>query len=478
MRADSCFNRAIIPSLVILVGVLGPECAPASDSAPSLVKQLNEQLADVADRISQSVVVISVDKPNWGVGDDFAPESMREYAAPPRFNARRRPPEGQGSGFILRKDGYILTNYHVVEGAGQIRVKLKNGNTYEATLRGTDDKTDLAVIKIEADDLSPAPLSNSDKVRVGELVMAIGAPYSLDYSVTVGVVSQKNRSGLGVASYEDFIQTDAKINPGNSGGPLVNIDGEVIGVNTLIRGLRTDIGFAIPVNMAREIAETLIREGRIVRSWVGVGFKYLSADKQLQEFLHGTGNEIVVDMLHPNAPAASSDLRPTDLIETVNGVQITTPREIQNEIVKLPIGAKVEFGIRRDGKPGKVILQTAELPTESARPSPVPPLPTRARLSKDPVGIKVEPIGKLPADQFDLKESKGVFITRTEDGGLGELAGLQHGDIIVAIDRTPIESIEQYDAASAKADLEKGMLVFFNRQGTISYALIRMPQDN
>lgn len=478
MRPHSNFNRTNVPAFIIVAGFLVIACARASESAPSLVKQLNEQLADVADRVSQSVVVISVDKPNWGVGDDFAPESMREYAVPPRSNARRHQPEGQGSGFIIRKDGYILTNNHVVEGASQIRVKLKNGNTHEASLRGRDDKTDLAVIKIEANDLTPAPLSDSDKVRVGELVMAIGAPYSLDYSVTVGVVSQKNRSGLGVASYEDFIQTDAKINPGNSGGPLVNIDGEVIGVNTLIRGLRTDIGFAIPVNMAKEIAQTLITEGRIVRSWVGVGFKYLSADKQLQDFLKGTGNEIVVDMLHPNAPAASSDLRPTDLIETVNGVKITTPRDVQNEIVKLPIGARVEFGIRRDGKPGKVILQTAELPTESARPAPVPPLPSRARLAKNPVGIQVEPIGKLPANQFDLKESKGVFIARTEEGGLGELAGLQHGDIIVAIDRAPIETIEQYDAASARADLEQGMLVFFNRQGTISYALIRMPQDN
>jgi serine protease Do len=464
-----------------LICLGGRGSVPGAEAA-GLVKELNDQLATVAEQVSAAVVVVSVDKIIWGGPEDPGDlpfDLYRDQSKPRRGSPRRQMPEGQGSGFVLRKDGYILTNHHVVEGATRISVRLKDGRVFPATIRGVDDKTDLAVLKVDAQDLPAVRLGDSDAVRVGEFAIAIGAPYSLDYSVTVGVISQKHRSGLGMASYEDFLQTDAKINPGNSGGPLLNIDGEVIGVNTLIRGLRTDIGFAIPINMARDIADKLIADGKIIRPWVGVGFKLLSADKALQEFLGGTGDEVVVEMLHPNAPAAKSPLRPADIIVTVNGAPIRTPKDVQNAVMKTKVGAEVVFEIRRAGQPMTVTLRTEELPSESAKPPP-PPVPPGSRRVKpvEGIGLTVQPLNKVPVEQLDLKDAKGVFVAGTEFGGIADQAGLQHGDVITEIDQQPIATVEQYKELIEKADLQKGVLIFFNRQGTLSYTLVRSPGEN
>lgn len=456
---------------------------PVRAQTQNLVKQLNDQLANVAEQVSTAVVVISVDKASWGTGDDLSGmpyDSYRDYGSPRRSTPRKKASEGQGSGFILRKDGYILTNYHVVENASKITVRLRDGRIFPATVQGIDDKTDIAVIKVDGKDLPTVSLGDSDKIRIGEFAIAIGAPYSLDYSVTVGVISQKHRSGLGMASYEDYLQTDAKINPGNSGGPLVNIDGEVIGVNTLIRGLRTDIGFAIPVNMANDIAGKLIASGKVIRPWVGVGFKLLGMDRELQEYLHGNGQEVVVDMLHPKTPASSSPLRPADIITAVNGVKIQTPRDVQNEVIKRKVGEEVAFDIVRDGKPFTISIKTKEMPAESVKPPapPTPPDTPRRERKDDGIGLTVQPLNKVPLEQFDVKDIQGVFVTGTDMGGLADVAGLQHGDIIMEVNRKPVQSVEQYKEVVAKADLKLGALIFFNRQGTVSYALIKKLRED
>jgi len=477
----SVFCLTLLSGLVVFLS----EASFLLGDTPGLVKQLNDQLANVSEQVSEAVVVISVDKMNWGAGDDSAEmpnDFYRDYGNSRRGSPRRKLPEGQGSGFILRKDGFILTNNHVVESAAKIMVRLKDGRTFPATVKGIDDKTDLAVIKIDAKDLPTVRLGNSDNLRVGEFAIAIGTPYSLDYSVTVGVISQKHRSGLGMASYEDYIQTDAKINPGNSGGPLVNIDGEVIGVNTLIRGLRTDIGFAIPINMAKDIADKLITQGKVVRPWVGVGFKYLSNDKDLMEYLHGNGNEVVVDMLHPNAPASASPLRPADIIVAVNGTTIHSPKDVQNEVIKKKVGENVVFSVLRDGKPIKIEIKTKELPTESIKPPPAPPAPSsetpRRERKEDGIGLAVQPLSKVPVEQFDVKNVQGVFISGTDMGGLADQAGLQHGDIIIEVNRKAVQSVEEYKEVLAKADLKLGVLIFFNRQGSISYALVKRVRED
>lgn len=472
--------QRILPLVIAATVVLGS--ASSHGQSPNLVKQMNDQLANVAEQVSSAVVVISVDKSSWGTGDEVGEmpyDSNRDYGYPRRGAPRRKAPEGQGSGFILRNDGYILTNYHVVESASKITVRLRDGRIFPAKIQGIDDKTDIAVIKVEAKDLPTVRLGNSDKIRVGEFAIAIGAPYSLDYSVTVGVISQKHRSGLGMASYEDYIQTDAKINPGNSGGPLINIDGEVIGVNTLIRGLRTDIGFAIPVNMASDIAGKLIASGKVVRPWVGVGFKFLNMDKDLQEYLHGTGQEIVVDMLHPNAPATSSPLRPADIIVAVNGLKIQSPKDVQNEVIKKKIGEEVVFDVLREGKPLKIGIKTKELPSETVKPPPpAPPETPRRERKEDGIGLTVQPLNKVPLEQFDVKDVQGVFVSGTDMGGPADAAGLQHGDIIMELNRKPVQSVEQFKEVAAKADLKQGVLIFFNRQGTVSYALVKKQRED
>src|SRR6266581_4562879 len=281
--------------------LLAPPTASANEPSANLelARQLNLAFVEVAEKVSPTVVVINVvQKPSASSQDDeedvpydTVPREFRRFF---RRQSQEQAPEksrGQGSGVIIRPDGHILTNSHVVEDAETIEVRLQDGRTFKAKVRGVDPQSDVAVIKIDAKGLPIATLADSSKTRVGEFAIAIGAPFSLDYSVTFGHVSAKGRHVIsgdeGAAMDQDFIQTDANINPGNSGGPLVNIDGEVIGVNALIRGLRTGIGFAIPSNLAREISDKLIADGKITRAWLGVGIRSLSDYTEFRDTVKG-----------------------------------------------------------------------------------------------------------------------------------------------------------------------------------------------
>src|SRR5258707_8907023 len=275
---------------LMLVASLGlffsSQAAPTKPPSANLdlVRQLNAAFVEVAERVSPAVVVITViEKPTANPGydeeEDSAESVPREFWRRFHRQSQEQPTErseGQASGIIIRQNGYILTNRHVIEDAESIDVRLQVGRTFKAKLRGMDPESDVAVVKIDAKDLPIAVLADSGKTRVGEFAIAIGAPFRLEYTVTFGHVSAKGRSDV-IPAYDsgglmdqDFIQTDANINPGNSGGPLVNIEGEVIGINTLIRGVRTGIGFAIPINLAKEVGDKLITEGNVNRSWVGI----------------------------------------------------------------------------------------------------------------------------------------------------------------------------------------------------------------
>ena len=289
-----------------------------------------------------------------------------------------RPPvfDAQGSGVIIRDDGYILTNFHVVDEAEKILVRLRDGRKFEGTVRGKDAQSDLAVIKINATNLPVAKLGDSAAVRVGEFAIAIGAPFELDYSVTFGHVSAKGRShvvpSMGVTSQgatmdQDFIQTDASINPGNSGGPLVNLYGEVIGINTLIRGLRTGIGFAVPVNLAKEVSDHLIADGKFPRSWLGVGIRGLREDDDTTEKIEGPADGVLVTEIRPDGPASKSDLLARDIITAVDGRNVATAAQLRNEIRGKKPGSAVTLDVLRESKPLKIKVRPEIWPEPSPR---------------------------------------------------------------------------------------------------------------
>ena len=316
--------RSRLP-LIVSGLVLPLQAMPAAEQPATnieIARQLNQAFVDVAEKVTPAVVVINViqkatlitpDEDN----DDSTESTPREFRRNFQLPYEELPQEkafGQGSGVIIREDGYILTNGHVVEEAEKISVRLHDGRVFKGKVRGVDPKSDVAVIKIDAKGLPVAALADSTKTRVGEFAIAIGAPFSLDYSVTYGHVSAKSRSNIiegesGAVMDQDFIQTDANINPGNSGGPLVNINGEVIGINTLIRGLHTGIGFAIPSSLAKEISDKLISDGKFTRAWLGIGIRAYRDDPEFREIFKGVNDGVVVLSLQTNGPAYKSDLR-------------------------------------------------------------------------------------------------------------------------------------------------------------------------
>src|ERR1700693_3026612 len=309
-----------------------PEVAPtptipaaAAEQGKDVVHQLNNAFAKVFEVVAPSVVIIEVSKKNDTETSAF--EDLFFQGPPDESNPRRnqrnlQPIQSEGSGFIVRPDGYIFTNFHVVEGADKIDVKLRDGRNFPARMVGTDEKTDIAVIKIDAKDLPVVQLGDSDAVRVGQFAFAIGAPFRLDYTFTYGVISGKGRSKLfqsGGYSISDYLQTDASINPGNSGGPLCDIDGKGIGMNSLINGLNRGLGFAIPSNLTNEIGKELIAGHKIVRPWLGIRIETLGDDPSIRDLFKGADKGVVVRTIEADAPAYKSDLRPFDVI-TASGV--------------------------------------------------------------------------------------------------------------------------------------------------------------
>jgi serine protease Do len=457
---------------------------PASNGDLELARRLEGAFENVADKTSPSVVVITTKRKIAAVSDsqdgDGEDNGQQFEGTPFEFFFKHLPPqhprdvESQGSGIILRKDGYILTNQHVIDEAGTITVLLKDGTKLEnAKVIGVDDRIDVAVIKVDAKDLPAAKLGNSDEVRVGQWAIAIGAPYELDYSFTVGFVSAKGRSGVvsrGSNAYEDYIQTDAAINPGNSGGPLCDIEGRVIGVNTLIRGLNRGIGFAIPINLAMDSAEKIIKDGKVTRPWIGIGIKELSDDKDLAELAKDLKSGVVVTEIHSDTPAAKSDLEPADIIVAVDGVAVKTPRELQQQILRKKIGQKVILDVVRGAKNIQVALQTGEMPDQlqlAAHEHRVKPKAESA------FGLTVQTLTKELAERLKLEVTEGVVVTDVAEDSVAQQKGLQRGDVITAIDRAPTRSVEDFRAAIAKADQDKSVLLYVQRGRASTFVVLK-----
>src|SRR5438046_4878588 len=375
-----------------------PEVAPtptvpaaAAEAGKDVAHQLNNAFAKVFETVAPSVVIIEISKKNDGSEsspfDDLFFQGQPDENNPRRNPGVLRPIQSEGSGFIIRPDGYIFTNVHVIEDADKIDVKLRDGREFQAKVVGTDEKTDVAVIKVDAKDLPVVQLGDSDAVRVGQFAFAIGAPFKLDYTFTYGVLSGKGRSKLLQArgySISDYLQTAASINPGNSGGPLCDIDGKVVGMNTLINGLNRGLGFAIPVNMAKEIGTELIAGHKIMRPWLGIRIETLGDDPTIRDLFKGADKGVVVRTIEADAPASKSDLRPFDVITHVDGTPIDSDSQLQHEVLKKKIGQNVELTVWRKGQTIKFPIKTGELPNEIGGTSnAMPTQPRQPAQAKD-----------------------------------------------------------------------------------------------
>ena len=369
---------------------------------------------------------------------------------------------------MIRADGYILTNHHVVVDADKLSVRLKDGRRFPAKVVATDDRTDIAVIKIEAKGLVVAEFGDSDALKVGQLVCAIGAPYNQDYSFTCGWVSGKGRSNLlGQTSktilYEDYIQTDAFINPGNSGGPLFDVDGKVIGMNTLINGIGRGLAFAIPSSMLADVSQQLIVTGKVRRSWLGIRIETLGENPNLREHLSGIDRGVVVYTIEANAPAYRSELRATDVITDVDGVPVNAPKDLQKEIVKKRVGQTVQLTVWRGGKTLQIPVATGELPTTYTKVSTIP--------TKRPVPAKPETFG------LKLKDAPGRRVVVSDVAGESPAAraGMQTDDVITDVETKPVATSEAVFEAIAKSDgraAKKGILLNLERKGKRTYAVL------
>jgi serine protease Do len=486
MRSLSTSICLILASLVS-VQAAQPETVPTPSIAPAaaeagkdVVHALNNAFAKVFETIAPSVVIIEVSKKNDG-NDNSAFDDLF-FQGPPDENNPRRGPRGlqplrsEGSGFIVRPDGFILTNFHVVEGADKIDVKLKDGRDFPARVVGTDEKTDIAVIKIEAKDLPAAQLGDSDAVRVGQFAFAIGAPFKLDYTFTYGVVSGKGRSKLigSGSAISDFLQTDASINPGNSGGPLCDIDGKVIGMNTLINGLNRGLGFAIPINMAKEIGAELIAGHKIMRPWLGIRIETLGDDPSIRDMFKGVEKGVLVRTIEADAPAYKSDLRPFDVITQVDNTAVTTDTELQHQILKKKIGQNVELTVWRKGQSMKIPVTTGELPNDISRASNQniqPRAPREEEAGK--FGLQVQELSKEMADRLKLGVQQGVIVTDVADNSLASQQGIEREDVITEVDGRPVTDAKTFRDALNKADPKRGVLLYLDRKGSKTFAVLK-----
>jgi Do/DeqQ family serine protease len=455
--------------------------AAAAEAGKDVVHQLNNAFARVFETVAPSVVIIEISKKTEL--SETSPLDDLFFQGPPDENNPRRSPGGtrpiqsEGSGFIARPDGYIFTNFHVVEDADKIDVKLRDGRNFPAKIVGTDEKSDIAVIKIEAQNLPVVQLGDSDAVRVGQFAFAIGAPFKLDYTFTYGVISGKGRSKLlqtGGYSISDYLQTDASINPGNSGGPLCDIDGKVVGMNTLINGMNRGLGFAIPINMAKEIGAELVAGHKIVRPWLGIRIETLGDDPAIRDLFKGADKGVVVRTIEADAPASKTNLRPFDLITHVDGTPIDTDSQLQHEVLKKRVGQSVELTMWRKGQTVKVPIKTGELPNEIARASnePAPPTqPQRQEVGK--FGLQVQELTKEVAERLHLPNQQGVLVTGVEDNSIAAAQGIEREDVITEVDGKPVTNVQTFREALNKADPKRGLLLYLDRKGSKTFAVLK-----
>jgi serine protease Do len=465
--------------LLVLAPVSPPAHAAAQDSG-TVLQSLQDAFVQVAQSVKPAVVNIATTQrprpqegrrpspapPFRGPFRDFFGEDFFE-----RFFGERpqREQRSLGSGVLVDRRGYILTNNHVIEQADQIDVRLADKRKFSATIIGKDSKTDLAVIKIEApDDLPVAKLGDSAKIRIGEWAIAIGNPFGLDQTVTVGVISAVGRSDVGITTYEDFIQTDASINPGNSGGPLVNIQGEVIGINTAIVATGQGIGFAIPISMAREIKDRLIAQGKVVRGWLGVGIQELT-EELASQFGVKPEEGVLVGNVMPGSPAERGGLKTGDIIQEFNDTRIANVHQLQREVAQSRVGSQAQIKVLREKQPVKLTIVLGEQPADLAAATEPSAPPSEAA---DRFGLAVQDLTPDLRDQLGLKEAEGIVVSGVEEAGPAARAGIRPGDVIAEANREPVRSVSEFARILTRLRPGQNLLLLVRRDGSSRFAVL------
>lgn len=458
-------------------GVEGPAPAPLADAQDiAVARSLSNAFRGAVARISPAVVSIAtVQRPaSTGLSEPgLAPqdpgEQLRRFLglAPGQALPFEIPEQrGQGSGFVVRPDGYILTNNHVVAGASELEVSFADGKRLKAELVATDPDSDLAIIRVEARDLPSASFGDSLALQPGEWVVAVGNPYGLEHTVTAGVVSALGRGDVGLNIYEDFIQTDAAINPGNSGGPLVDLEGRVLGVNSAIRtsnGGSDGISFAIPAHLAEKVTRDLIERGRVERGWLGVSMQPLTRELAAK-FGHQGGGVLVSEVL-ADTPAAKAGLRSGDILTRLDGRPLADNRSLLNAVGAKRPGDEVELEYLRDGRLAQARVTLARRPADAAA--------ARGGLTEQvpaPLGLTVDPLTPELAQELGLTSTRGLLITEVAPGSPAARAGLRPEDVLLEVDRQPVGSLLELREALRAGD--DSALLKIGRSGRISYVVI------
>lgn len=495
-----CFYQFIIGGYFV-ASALSPQSATAQAASNELARSLSKASGDIYEKVLPSVVVIEAEK-QQAASTPSSQQMLQYFFQTPQGNMmpptnRRFQGPNQGSGFILTTDGYILTNNHVLEDADvtEMTVTLYDGRKFDATLVGADAPSDLAVLKIEASDLVPAEIGDSDNARVGEFAFALGSPFDLRYSFTFGIISAKGRTDIMRSrDYEEFIQTDASINPGNSGGPLLDIDGRVIGVNTLINGINRGLGFAIPINLATKVAGQLIAQGRFMRPWLGIGIVGVTEFDALMQTFPGIPRDelvktfgqfekgVVISGFDQSAPDTTRrNLRVGDIILRVDGTEVGSSRDLQKLILDTSVGQDVALAVWRNGRVQEILIPTSERSDGiiraalTAPSSNLPPvMPGNAPIAPaSPIGgIEVRELTEELARTMNLQPSAGVLVTAVEPGSAAELAQIEVGDVITSVGSRPVRTTDDF-VKSMNSVGANGVMLHLNRGDRRTFAILK-----
>jgi serine protease Do len=450
---DNLRRQVVLPLLLLFSALVHPELVRAEPPGIRLLEEIQAVITNLAEQAKPSVVNL-FPLPSTGRSREGSGERAPNAA-------------GSGSGLIIDSDGYIITNNHVIGDATEIEVRFSDKTKLVANVVGKDPDTDLALLKVTASrPLPSARFGDSASVKVGQWVLAVGNPFGLDRTVTLGVVSGIGRENMNLSRYENFIQTDASINPGNSGGPLFNLHGEVIGINTAIINFAQGIGFAIPSNMAKQVIEQLLAKGKVVRGWLGVGIQPMTSELAIK-FGVTESEGVLVNEVFEKDPAASAGIRPGDIIVKIDGSPVDSPNKLSRLIGALTPGATAHIEVVRDRS--RLILDVPLIERRDAIIAAATP-ETKMDLK---LGLDVQDMNPGLAETFNLRESKGALIAKVEAGSLAHTEGLQEGDLIKEVNRAEVTSATEFHSAISRLRRGDTILLRVLRENRAFYVVLK-----